>query len=230
MDQHELMVRVLQEAGGQPVEGVVPAGHEGKIADILFAAENVVVEVKSLTTDRAAEPATAQAVSEMFNRNLHLGAPKILDAMTINVHDLEPKVAINTMRIVAQRVRDEAKAANRQIKATKEVLGRADALGVVAIITPPFKLDRNSIVWAMGDAMREDRCSGIDLLFLAETPLAAPAGVVEGGSSFLSFHPRGGFVMPRSLSEAIYQAWGRVTGQMGRLADVDDFHKYGATS
>ena len=64
----------------------------------------------------------------------------------MKLHDLDPRVAANTLRIVGQGVRNATKSANDQIKKTKAALDRPNAFGVVVLITPPFKLDRNSLV------------------------------------------------------------------------------------
>lgn len=230
MNQHDLLVAVLRAAGGEDPAGLAPAGYRGKIADILFRDANVVVEVKSLTTDRAASPETSDAVGEMFRQHVHLGAPVIFGTVSVSLHDIPLPIAANTLRIGGKRVLDEAKAANRQIKATKTLLGRPDALGVLAIITPPFKLDRHSIIWLMGDAMRGGRCSGIDELLLVETRLGSPGG--GEGNSFLSRHTRegGDRVMSLDLVQAIGTAWGEVTGQPGGQADEGDYQRLGATS
>lgn len=230
-NQHDLLERVLCEAGGQPIAPLLPEAYTGKNADILFAADDVIIEIKSLTTDRAADPQVGDAVGKMFARNTHFGAPVIFGTVTIGLHDLDPRVAANALRILGKRVQAEAKAANAQIKATKEVLGRPDALGVVALVSPPFKLDRNSIAWTMGDAMRDGRCSGIDVLLLIETPLAAPTVPSAVGNSFLSLHSRDGVrILPPHLVVTIDRAWGQVTGQRGKRVDVDDFARYGSTS
>lgn len=230
MNQHDLMVRVLIEAGGQAVESVVPSGYKGRVADVLFAEDNVIVEVKSITTDRANDPQVGQAVGEMFAKSTHLGAPVIFGTVAVNLHDLDPRVAANTLRIIGRRVQDVTKTANDQLKKTKLALNRPGAIGVVALITPPFKLDRKSIAWTMGDVMRDGRCSGIDLVFLVETPVAASKPETNIGNSFLSMYSRADRCLPDHLVEAINQAWGRVTGQFGVRADDEDFHKYGATS
>jgi len=230
MSQHELMEEVLRAAGGLDVATVVPADHTGRIADILFPDFDIVVEVKSLTTDRAASPETSSAIGEMMARNVHLGAPVFWGATSIRLHDLPEKVAANTLRIAGKRVLDEAKAANQQIKATKVALGRPNALGVLALITPPFKLDRQSIGWLIRDAMRDGRCSGIDVLFLVETALRGTADAPHIGNSFLSLHARADRIIPPDLVEAIHGAWGRVTGQLGRKVDQEKFRDLGATS
>lgn len=230
MSQHDLMMAVLQAAGGIDAETIAPVGYTKKIADIVFTTHDVIVEIKSLTTDRAAQASTADAVSEMFSRSTHIGAPIIFGSVNVKIADLPRPVATNAMRIIGRRVLDEIKAANRQVKATMQALERAGALGVLALITPPFKLDRQSIAWLMGDAMRDGRCSGIDVVLLVETPLHAPAGVRQYGNSFLSLHSRGDRKVPDELLEAIYTAWGSVTAQRGQRADQEDFQRFGATS
>src|SRR3546814_16253745 len=60
MNQHDLMVSVLTAAGGESIESHTGPGYTGKIADILFTADDVIVEVKSLTTDREASDETSE--------------------------------------------------------------------------------------------------------------------------------------------------------------------------
>jgi len=232
MNQHDLMVSVLTAAGGEPIEDHAAPSYTGKIADILFPAADVIVEVKSLTTDRAASSETSNAVGEMFSRHTHLGAPVIFGTVTVNLHELPPAIAMNTLRIAGKRVLSEAKAANAQLKATKVALGRPEAMGLLALITPPFRLDRRSIVALVGDAMRDNRCRSIDQLLLVETPLAAPEPYRRGGNSFISFHsrPDGERHLPQHLVEALGRAWGKITGQPAGHADEEDYHRFGATS
>ena len=85
MNQHDLMVSVLAAAGGEPIESHTRPGYTGKIADTLFPADDVIVEVKSLTTNRAASDETSEAVGEMFLRHTHMGAPVIFGTATNNV-------------------------------------------------------------------------------------------------------------------------------------------------
>ena len=228
--QHDLMVRVLRAAGGQRIETLSPAGYEGSIADILFADEDVIVEVKSLTTDRTKDERVIAEVKAMLAANRHLGAPDPETTVSFGLHDIPQVVAEKVLRIVGRRVQTEVKHANKQIRATKAMLGRPDALGVLAIVTPPFGLDRLSVVWLTGDRFRTGDYKSVNVLFLVETPLASPA---EGGplrNSFLSPHSRDGRELPRPILDSIFKAWGEVTEQEGRDADSDDFPRFGATS
>jgi hypothetical protein len=228
--QHDLMVRVLEAAGGQAIESLVPAGYTGSIADILFAEDDVIVEVKSLTTDRAKDEGAIAEVKALLAENRHLGAPDPETTVSFGLRDIPQVIAEKVLRIVGRRVQNEVKSANKQIKATKAVLGRPEALGVLAIITQPFGLDRLSVIWLTGDRFRTGNYRSVNLVFLVETPLKSPAEAGPLKNSFLSAHSRDGRELPQLVLEAIFKAWGEVTGQEGRDADSDDFTKFGATS
>lgn len=232
LTQHELMVSVLYGAGGVDPRTRVAPSYCGRIADVFFPCHDVIVEVKSLTTDRAASPEVSEAVSQMFVESTHLGAPVIFGSKAFRLHELPPVIAKNTLRIAGHRVLDEAKSANRQIKATKEALARPNALGVLALITPPFRLDRRSIISVVGDAMRDNRCKAIDVLLLVETPLSAPVPYRSCGNSFLSLHrrPKGIREIPIDLTEAIGTSWADLTHQQAGHAEEENYHLFGATS
>lgn len=217
MDQHELMIRVLCTAGGIPMEEALPPDYAGKLADVLFARENVVVEVKTIASDRADDPRTGEAIALMFSENVANGAPVIFGQVTIGLHDLPVNIAEKALRIVGKRVKREVTEANRQIRASKEALGRDDACGLLVIVTPPYKLDRESVGWLVGDALRGGSCRSINAIMIVETPLCAPAGLARGGDSHLSPHSRDR-VLSRSLLERINAAWGTVTGQPRGIA------------
>lgn len=228
--QHDMMVRVLKAAGGQAVETVVPSGYKGSIADILFAEEDIIVEVKSLTTDRTKDEGAIAEVKAMLVENRHLGAPDPETTASFGLHDVPQVIAEKVLRIVGRRVQTEVRNANKQIRATKAALNRPDALGVLAIITQPFGLDRRSVAWLIGDRLRTGDYSSVNVVFLVETPLKSP---IENGplrNSFLSTHSRDGRELPQHVLKAIFMAWGKVTGQAGHDADSDDFPKLGATS
>lgn len=98
------------------------------------------------------------------------------------------------------------------------------------IITQPFGLDRLSVIWLTGDRFCTGAYRSVNVVFLVETPLKSPADTGLLKNSFLSAHSRDGRELPQPVLEAIFKAWGEVTGQQGRDADSDDFPKFGATS
>ncbi|MGH6617136.1 hypothetical protein [Sphingomonas sp.] len=229
MDQHELLIRVLRIAGGVDLESVLPADYTGERADALFARYDVIVEVKTLATDRANEPKIWDALGQMFAENVHDGAPIIFGQTRVGLYDLPQNIAIKALRIVGKRVQREAVKANRQIRASKAALGRENAFGLLLLVTPPSGTDRQSLLWLVKDALRDGRCSSINGVYLVETPIAAPFEVGGKVDSFLSFHSRGGRWFPRVLRKRIGTAWGAVTGQTGVLASEEDLRRYGAS-
>ncbi|WP_066810208.1 hypothetical protein [Sphingomonas asaccharolytica] len=229
MDQHELLIRVLCVAGGTEMESALPRDYAGERADALFERYDVVVEVKTLATDRANDPKIWDALGQMFAENVHEGAPIIFGQTKIGLHDLPENIAVKALRIAGKRVQREAAKANRQIKASKAALGRENAFGLLVLVTPPSGTDRRSLLWLVKDALRDGACSSINGVYLVETPIAAPFNVAGKIDSFLSFHSRGGRWFPRALRKRIGAAWGMVTGQGGILAREEDFHRYGAS-
>ena len=229
MDQHELLIRVLRLAGGVELESVLPADYVGERADAWFERYDVIVEVKTLSTDRAREPKVSEALGQMLADNIREGAPIIFGQTRIGLHDLPEKIAIRALRIGGKRVQREAAKANRQIKASKAALGQEKAFGLLLLVTPPSGIDRQSLLWLVKDALRDGQCSSINGVFLIETPIAAPFDVAGKVDSFLSFHSRDDRWFPRILRKRIAAAWGALTGQPGMLASEEDFLRYGAS-
>lgn len=230
VDQHELMTRVLCEAGARSIDDALPAGYQGKRADVVFEHENVIVEVKTIATDRAVDPKTANALGIMFSENTSIGAPVIFGQVQVRLHDLPRPVAEKALRLVGQRIRHEAKDANRQLKTSKSALGRHDAYGLLVFVTPPYRLDRRSVGWLIADRLRGGTCRSISGIMIVETPIAAPKGMASSGNSFLSFHGRDDRVLSEDLRLRICRAWGVVTGQQGWAAPEEDFFSLGATA
>lgn len=227
-DQHQLMIDVLRAAGGQEVEDLLPRGYQGSRADVVFRQANVIVEVKSIGTDRAVSPAVSDAVLAMLHANVAQGAPVISGPTTIVMHDLPEAIAHKALRIVGKRVQRESAAANKQIKASAAALAMTDAYGLLVYITPPFRLDRASIIWLFGDAVKGGDCSSVNGLLVVQSEAGLPGSDPRRSNSFISFHSRDGQECPPVLREAIGLAWGLVTGQRMKRADADDFGLLGA--
>lgn len=77
MDQHELVTTILCAAGGRRPDDSLPRGYVGKRADVVFAADNLIAEVKSLASDRRQDPQVATKLGEVMARNVGRGAPII---------------------------------------------------------------------------------------------------------------------------------------------------------
>ncbi len=160
----------------------------------------------------------------MFSRHTHMGAPVIFGTATVNLHELPPAIAINTLRIAGKRVLTEAKAANAQLKATKAALGRPEATGLLALITPAFRLDRHSVVALVGDAMRDNRCRSIDQLFWSKRRLPRRSHI--GGGETASCHfIRGRMAIDFCRSISLKQSDVRGARSPGSLGAKEDYYR-----
>jgi hypothetical protein len=219
------MEEILILAGGRPMADFVPSGYSGKIADVYFSGENVVAEVKSITTDRSKSPEMPTKLGDYISTNSHkYGGPVIFGEVTLRLHDLPEPLAKGSLRILGQRIQTEVAAANKQVKATKKMLGQPSAKGLLVFITPPMKIDPHTIGWLVNDAMRGDQFyRSINSVMIVRSPVSSDFQHSEGFNSFLSFHSRGGYELSLELRERIGSAWGVKTGQTMIRADEDEF-------
>ena len=136
-DAHDLMCKALVRAGGvlceemlKPVDGV-------KIADVAFLNDQLVIEVKTLASDRNKLESVrkkARSILDKWAASGHI--PHMPGAVSVNLGDLPAEVAEDLLRNVGNRIATELTNANRQIKQTMERLGYSHPVGLVIIITP----------------------------------------------------------------------------------------------
>lgn len=169
IDLHAFAERLLLAAGGEHVERLLPSAPKRKRADIAFVRERAVVEIKSLASDRASDPAVKEALNRLIvDRGPALGGPIIFGTSVVRLDKLPSKLATNAFRLLAKRVQKEVTTANRQIRETIEDLGWEGAQGVVLFIVPPMEIDLQLIGWAVNDAIRGGRNSQINSLMMIE--------------------------------------------------------------
>jgi hypothetical protein len=230
IDQHELVTTFLCAGGGRRVEEALPVDYAGKRADVVFTTDNVIAEVKSLTSDRRRDPQVATKLGSVMERNVHRGAPVIFGRATVRAHDLPTPVAEQALRVVGSRVRKEVSAAKEQLAATKAALAMPDAYGLLVVVTPPEQIGIQTIAWAIGDAVKHsENPNGIDGALVIETPLGMSSGSSTRKDSFLGLFSISGRPLSSSFIERIGEAWGAVTSQVSRIADVEDFVRFGAS-
>jgi hypothetical protein len=228
VDHHEFVTDYLCAAGGRRAEELIAINYSGKRADVVFSADNVIAEVKSLTTDRRNDRRVTTKLGDVMARNVHLGAPIVFGEMTVSAHDLPRPVAEQALRVVGARVRKEVSAAKSQIAATRQALTMPDAYGLLVMVTPPRQIGIETIAWLIYDALRlsegEARLHGA---LLIETPLGMVG--TPGGNSFLGHYAIGGSSLPPGLYERLGAAWGELTGQIGFQSNSEDFVRLGAS-
>lgn len=209
-----MLVAALLAAGGCHAEELRPEGIQSQVADIFFQGETAIVEVKSLTTDRPTMSSVQLAVGEQLARDApKFGGPIVYGKRRVELTDLPEPTAKNVLRKIGQPVIDAVKKANKQIKATKSLIGIPDALGCVGLICPPHDLDHKVLAWLVADAVREGKNSSVNCVIIAQTPLLAPFGIFATGSSAMMFVGRDGQNLPESLRRRIGAEWATAHGQ-----------------
>ena len=230
MNQHELITTILCAAGGRRAEDSLPAGYVGKRADVVFAPENLIAEVKSFTSDRRQDPQVATKLGEVMERNAAFGGPIVFGSVNIRLHDLPKPIAEQALRVVGARVRKEVTSARGQIAATRTVLDMPDAYGLVVFVSPPERLGNQTMAWLINDALKHSaQMAGLDGAMVIETPLGFPASAFKSRNTFSSLWSISERAFPHGLAERIAAAWERITPQPARYAAVEDFIGLGGT-
>lgn len=229
MDQHALITDILRAAGGTQAEAVVPKGYQGKIADIVFEADGVIAEVKSLTSDRRRDPAVSEKLADLFAREAAQGGPVPFGTITVGLHDLPRPLAEKSLRVVGARVRREVSNAAEQIAATRAALELPEAYGLVIFVSPPDRIGHQSIGWLVNDALvQRGSHKGLDGAMVIETALGQ-AGGHPASNSYSVLFSISGKPLPDALAQQIAKAWAERTGQVPRLRDSENFVALGAT-
>jgi hypothetical protein len=230
MDQHELITTIFCEAGGTHAENLLPSAYTGKRADVVFPSENLIVEVKSFTSDRRQDPQVASKLGEVMERNAAFGGPIVFGTVNVRLHDLPKPIAEQALRVVGARVRKEVTSARGQITATRAVLNMPEAYGLIVFVSPPERLGNQTIAWLINDALKQSaHMDGLDGAMVIETPLGFPVGEFKSRNTFSSLWSISGRAFPNGLAERIAAAWGRITPQPARYAAVEDFVALGGT-
>lgn len=133
---HDLMCASLCRAGGSLCEQLIPE-HSGRVADIAFPDDQIVIEVKSITTDRGNDRAVQIRAGEILNEWAAKGmAPVLFGKKKVWLPDLQWDVAQDLLKTVGKRVRREVAHANAQVRSTASALGFAEPRGLCIFVTP----------------------------------------------------------------------------------------------
>jgi hypothetical protein len=111
---------------------------KSKNADYFFESDNVIIELKRLVKDPLADPDMQKRIQEFYNSWINKGLIRPSSHsgnVRINIRDLPHNCAIELLGVMKKKF-DESyiKEANRQIKSTKELLGKPDARGLLLLM------------------------------------------------------------------------------------------------
>lgn len=226
--QHELVTAILCAAGGEPVEALLAPDYKGKRADVVFRADDLIAEVKSLTSDRRRDPAVSGKLATTFEREAARGGPVVFGTMTVNLNDLPVPLAERALRIVGDRVRTEVNSAASQLAATRGALAMQDAYCLVVFVSPPDRIGHRSMAWLIADEIRQrGNVKCLDGAMVIETPLGWSRAKGTPGNSYSALWSISGKPFPAGLAERIGAAWEAVTAQPAQPLDVGEFPESG---
>ena len=227
-DQHQLVEAVLQKSGGQEIDDLLPERYKGKKADIVFSGDNVIVEIKSLTSERSTDDSVAEKLGSVLEKGAAYGAPIVFGEMTINVNDLPRTVAERAVRVIGARARKEVMNAARQIEQTRAILAMPDAYGLIVFISPPHVIGQQTLRWLVHNCLQQrGDFAGLDGALLIQTPLCFGGQAMTFGDTFSSLWSISGRPFPDGLGDAIGEAWVAVTSQAPKSGEYEDFARNG---
>jgi hypothetical protein len=217
------MVAALRQARGVDAADLMPRGSVGRIADIVFPTQRLIVEVKSLTIDRRGLPKVKERLGRIMDEGIKYGGPIIFGTVHVSLDQLPPKQGSRMLREIGDRVQKEVSTANKQISATAQKLSWSDYRGAIAFVSRGDIMRRDVIGWLANDALRPGKYPSVNCVIIANTDfLSTPGGRSD---SYLSFHSREGFDIDVALKKRIGAAWARLHGQSWAILSPDDFAK-----
>jgi hypothetical protein len=133
---HDELCAAIYACGGMPPESLLPAEYGGPKADAVFPTERVVVEVKSLCTDRVEAAEVEGLVDQLFSEWTRNSGPVVFGQVKFDVREMPEPYRGKLLEFYGKRVKRELGHANRQIRETAAALGWNDVFGIVTFLTP----------------------------------------------------------------------------------------------
>lgn len=207
---HDELCTALFACGGQPPEPLLPADFKGPRADAVFPQERAIIEVKSLCSDRVEAAEVDGFVDQLWTEWTRNGGPVVFGQIQFDMAELPDPYRQELLNFYGKRVKRELATANRQIRATAEALGWAEAFGIVVFMTPAsFRTHLGVISHAQWSLLRNpQQAPSIDALINFAVPVEDHGDPSRPSDMLCVPHPREARLFPDDLSRRIATAWG----------------------
>jgi hypothetical protein len=142
----------VYHAGGVRLQDLLTEKPNFKNADYYFEADNVVVELKMLTTEFAQTPEHLSKFEKLFSRWQESG--KLSESQSSGREPLPSEFVHEHMRLLREPIQRITNNANNQIKQTKDKLSLTAAKGLVLYLIDGFyEADPNLTITLIGDPL-----------------------------------------------------------------------------
>ena len=121
--------------GGQRVADLLPPNTEIKNADYLFAADDIVAELKEITTEFHLTEKHREKLFEIYR---DMERENKISWDDVEAERFPAEFRTRQLRLFRPQIQRILKKANRQIRETKAFLKRKDALGLLFIVNDGF--------------------------------------------------------------------------------------------
>lgn len=201
---HDQICAALEKAGGTNCDALI-ADPNAVRADVYFPDAGVVVEVKSLTSDRNKTQSVRQRAGLILHESAAKeGGPVFFGDVTVPLSSLPRNTAEKLLMNLGQRVAKEIRSANKQIKATAQVLDKR-AVGLIVFGVPAhFDTHVGVIMAAAARVLKPHKHQAIHGIMVIGVPVS---GYAPKHPPTLSFHPRSFSKIPSALSRVIFREW-----------------------
>ncbi len=206
----ELFAEAMRPIGGQRPEEIDPDSTRLENADVVFQAENVIAEVKTIMQDPAGRENIDNKLREMYSEWAAAGKvpDPIFGTIKIDTKKLPEDCAIEWLNVLTRGVGRVIGKANQQIKQTKASLSMPDAKGLFVICNSgAATLKPDVLLWRLAREL-EDGHPDIDwLLYLTyDLPIQFP-DVPVPANVFGQPVRTGREPMPRDFYYRLNDAW-----------------------
>ena len=156
---HDLLCQATIDSGGIQCEDFVKAQEGMRLADVLFPDDRLIVEVKSITTDRNDLRSSRQAAGRIYKQWADKGLVESLTGeFSIRIGELPKKLARALLAERGKRVRRELSNANAQIRDTAIQCGWGNSMGLVIFAIPAhFETNAEMTASIITDALSQER-------------------------------------------------------------------------
>jgi hypothetical protein len=206
---HDELCEALFAAGADRPEALLPKGYNDQKADAVFSQRRIIVEVKSLCSDRVEAAEVEGVVDEIMSEWMRNGGPVTFGTVSYDVSKLPDQYARKLISYYGNRIRRELNKASGQIRDTASGLGWSERpFGIVAFITPSsFRTHAGVIGRAAWDLLkRTDQAPYVDAIMTFAVPVE-DHGTDNMREMLVVPHPRGEASIPAGLARHIADTW-----------------------